>query len=118
MATGKLEDIGAIDSFPSKKKIGKWAYSDLSHGTFDRRLKGERRIYHNQSLVMVISIEHAIAMEFVLIKEEALANYDSLNLIFDRLGVDIRVFQHGMTFNTKWKKIRETEELVEIQRIP
>lgn len=113
-----IEDIGLIDSFPTKKKIGKWYFADLSHSRDRRRSKGERRIYHSSQLVMVITIEHSLPMEFAIIKEEAMANFDSLNLIFGRLGVDIRMFPHGMTFNSKWKKIRETEELVEIQRVP
>lgn len=113
-----IDDIGKLESFPSKKKVGKWNFSDLAHTRGDRRSKGERRIYHNSELVMVVSIEHAIPMKFAIIKTPALANYDSLNVIFNRLGVDIKAQPHVLRWNAKWKKIRETEELVEIQRIP
>ena len=111
-----LEDMGKIETFPMKQKIGNWQVRDIRYGKAEKK-EGQRDLYYKGQLCMSAVFQHYLAMEFdfygLLYKDVP----DTLNLILDQFGTDIRIVNDNIRYGLKWRNIARSTDLIILRRI-
>ena len=117
MPSHTLEDIGRIETFPTRQKIGNWVVRDMSYG-IGKKKEGQRDVFHKGRLCMSAVIQHYLVMEFDFYGTTYRAVPDTLNLILDSFHVDIRVVDDNIRYGSKWRNIARSTELIILRRVP
>jgi hypothetical protein len=114
-----LHDIGLLDEFPTKFKVGHWFVKDMVYGRGPKEKgHGQRDIFHKSRLMITVVIDHMLSMEVTFVNDYYQQMAYTVNEFLKPLAAGITVTPDEIITSSKWEKISKSRDLAIYRRIP